>query len=115
MSANDGSGDAVRPDQQAVPTITLTVAGLPDDPSVPDIYSDGANLQVHLSGINIIFTRTMKDPPVPVAVAVVRMSAVQALILTQSLRKILAIYQQQIGPIAVPDALLEALDIGREV
>ena len=115
MSAHDGEVNTPQPEQQISARITLSTAGLPDDLSVPDIYSDGANLQVHLSGVNIIFTRSMKDPPMPMPVAVIRLSAVQALILTQTLRKVLTIYQQQVGPITVPDAILDALDIGREV
>ena len=113
MSMSSGNGDMPQGIEQPVGTITVTSGGLPNDPAVPDIYADGANIQVNLSGVNIIFTRSMKDPPTPVPVTVVRISAVQALILTQVLRKVLAAYEQQIGPIAIPDALLEALQIGR--
>jgi len=101
--------------EQPVSTVTVTSGGLPNDPAVPDIYADGANIQVNLSGVNIIFTRSMKDPPTPEPVTVVRISASQALILTQVLRKVLTAYEEKIGPIAIPDALLEALQIGREL
>lgn len=115
VSISNGSGDITPETEQPVGTIIVTAGGLPNDPAVPDIYADGANIQVTLGGVNIIFTRSMHDPPMPVPVTVVRISASQALILTQVLRRVLTTYQQQIGPIAIPDALLEALHIGREL
>jgi len=115
VSMSNGSDDITPETEQPSGPITVTAGGLPNDPAVPDIYADGANIQVNLSGVNIIFTRSMHDPPTPVPVTVVRISASQALILTQVLRQVLTMYQQQIGPIAIPDALLEILHIGREL
>jgi hypothetical protein len=90
---------------------------IPFDADFPDIYADSLNISVGIYGVSIVLGRTKGNlaQPVSAPAAVVRMSPELAFVLAQLLRKNLKLFQEDIGPINVPDHVLEALGIEREL
>lgn len=97
--------------QSAFVNVQPTVVS--SDSSVPDVYADGVTVQAGYAGFTLIFSRSTSDQPV--AVGVVRVSPQQAFVMTQLLRRILKSYEGDIGKISIPKAVLDALQIDKEL
>ncbi len=115
VATGDDSGGVPQQTAAAGPTLIPPYMGLPTDPSVPDLYADAVAVQVNLSNINLIFSLSKGEPAVQVPVGVVRLSPPQAFFLVQSLRRAVLAYQEQVGVIPIPDALLQATGFDREL
>lgn len=90
---------------------------IPFDPDFLDIYADSLNINIGIYGISIVLGRIKGDltQPTTTPTAVVRMSPELAFVLAQLLRKNLKLFQEDIGRINVPDRVIEALGIEREL
>lgn len=92
-----------------------SMLGYPNDPSVPDVYAEGVSIQIGYTSVGLIFNHITRQPPEVTPVAVVRMSLEQALVTTQVLRRALRDYQKNVGPLRIPQALMDQLDIDEEL
>lgn len=103
---------------------------MPNGEAVPDIYTDLVNVLVSDWGVSMGFRRTTVpfdglpetggaveaatvDLPTDLK-AVVRMSHSHAKALTIQMRKLLKRYEEKIGKIEIPGAVMERLGIQRE-
>lgn len=85
----------------------------PDDPSVPDVYADGMAVTGGPTSFALLFTLTKGNPPEPKTVAVVRLSPQQLAVMAKILPQVIANYEANVGPVALPDALIPKSQSGQ--
>jgi hypothetical protein len=102
-----------RQPSQAVPPAPI-VPGYPNDPDVPDIYAEGVALNISFNAFSLIFNRIMRDPALPVPVAVVRVSPQQAAVMARLLRKSIRDFEAVAGKINIPTEVLKAIGLEGE-
>ncbi len=90
---------------------TPQILGFPNDTSIADIYAEGVIVLSQPNSIAFIFNRVMGTPPVPVPVAVIRVSPEQAKVMSLVLAKTIRDFEEQIGRIPVLRDALASLGL----
>jgi len=81
----------------------------------PEYYSDAVQIGVSPYGFTLNFGLQTNSPGDAKAVAVVRMSPQHVRVMYQVLKNHLRAYEEQVGPIALPDQLYEAMGLEKEI